>query len=40
MSRLFTSGGQSIRAAALALVLPLHIQGEFPLGLTGLISLQ
>ena len=38
MSRLFTSGGQSI--GALASVLPMNIQGWFPLGLTGLISLQ
>ena len=34
---LFTSGGQSI--GALASVLPMNIQGWFPLGLTGLISL-
>ena len=32
---LFTSGGQSIGAS----VLPMNIQGWFPLGLTGLISL-
>ena len=38
MSRLFTSGGQSIGASAS--VLPMNIQGWFPLGLTGLISLQ
>ena len=38
MSRLFTSGGQSI--GALASVLPMNIQGWFPLGLTGLISVQ
>ena len=38
MSRLFTSGGQSI--GALASVLPMNIQDWFPLGLTGLISLQ
>ena len=38
MSRLFPSGGQSIRA--LASVLPINIQGWFPLGLTGWISLQ
>ena len=38
MSRLFTSGGQSI--GALATVLPRNIQGWFPLGLTDLISLQ
>ena len=37
MSRLFTSGGQSIGASAS--VLPMNIQGWFPLGLTGLISL-
>ena len=40
MSQFFTSGGQSIGASALALVLPVNIQGWFPLGLTGLISLQ
>ena len=40
MSQLFASGGQSIRASASALVLPMNIQGWFPLGLTGLISLQ
>ena len=39
MSQLFTSGGQSIRASASALVLPVSIQGWFPLGLTGFISL-
>ena len=38
MSQLFTSGGQSIRASAS--VLPMNVQGWFPLGLTGLISLQ
>ena len=38
MNCLFTSGGQSI--GALASVLPVNIQGWFPLGLTGLISLQ
>ena len=38
VSQLFTSGGQ--RASASASVLPLSIQGCFPLGLTGLISLQ
>ena len=37
-SQLFTSGSQSI--GALASVLPMNIQGWFPLGLTGLISLQ
>ena len=40
MSRLLASGGQSIRASAAASVLPMNIQGWFPLGLTGLISLQ
>ena len=39
MSWFFASGGQSIRASALASVLPINIQGWFPLGLTGLISL-
>ena len=39
MSQLFASGGQSIGASALALVLPMNIEGWFPLGLTGLISL-
>ena len=37
-SLLFTSGGQSIGASAS--VLPVNIQGWFPLGLTDLISLQ
>ena len=37
MSQLFTSGGQSIEASALASVFPVNIQGWFPLGLTGLI---
>ena len=39
MGWLFTSG-QSIGASALASVLPMNIQAWFPLGLTGLISLQ
>ena len=39
MSWLFTSGDQSIGASASASVLPVNIQGWFPLGLTGLISL-
>ena len=39
MSWLFTSGGQSVGASASASVLPVNIQGWFPLGLTGLISL-
>ena len=40
-SQLFTSGGQSIGASALASVLPMNIQGWFfSLELTSLISLQ
>ena len=39
MSWLFTSGGQSIGASASASVLPMNIQGLFPLGLTSLIFL-
>ena len=35
MSQFFTSGGQSIGASAS--ILPMNIQGWFPLGLTGLI---
>ena len=38
MSQLFASGGQSIRASTSASVLPVNIQGWFPLGMTGLIS--
>ena len=38
-SRLFASGGQSIGASASASVLPKNIQGWFPLGFSGLISL-
>ena len=37
-SWLFASGGQNVGASAS--VLPMNIQGWFPLGLTGLISLQ
>ena len=37
---LFTSGGQSIRASASASVLPMNIQGWFPLGWTILILLS
>ena len=37
MSWLFASGGQSIRASSSATVLPMNIQGWFPLGLAGLI---
>ena len=40
MSRPFASGGQSIGASAFASILPINIQDWFPLGLTGLISLQ
>ena len=40
MSQFFTSGGQSIGTSASASVLPMNIQDWFPLGLTGLISLQ
>ena len=40
MNRLFTSGGQIIGASVSASVLPMNIQGWFPLKLTGLISLQ
>ena len=40
MSQFFPSGGQSIGASASASVLPMNIQDWFPLGLTGLISLQ
>ena len=39
VSRFFTSSGQRIGASASASVLPLNIQGWFPLGLSGLISL-
>ena len=38
MSQLLASGGQSIRASALASILPMNIQDWFPLGLAGLIS--
>ena len=40
MSQFFASGGQTIGVSASASVLPMNIQGWFPLGLTGLISLQ
>ena len=39
MSQLFAWGGQSIRVSASTSVLPMNIQGWFPLGLTDLISL-
>ena len=38
LSQLFASGGQSIGASASGL--PMNIQGWFPLGLVGLITLQ
>ena len=40
MSQFFTSGGQSIGVSASASVLPMNIKDWFPLGWTGLISLQ
>ena len=40
MSQFFESGSQSIGASALVAVLPMNIQDWFPLGSTGLISLQ
>ena len=40
MSQFFPWGGQSIGVSASASVLPMNIQNEFPLGLTGWISLQ
>ena len=40
MSRLYISGGQRIGISALASVLPMNTQDQFPLGLTGWISLQ
>ena len=39
MSQLFPLGGQSTGASASASVLPMSIQGWFPLGLIGLISM-
>ena len=39
VSQLFILGSQNIGASAPASVLPMNIQGLFPLGLTGLISL-
>ena len=38
--QLFALGGQGIGASTSSSVLPMNIQGWFPLGLTGLISLQ
>ena len=40
VSQSFTSSSQSIGVSVPASVLPMNIQGWFPLGLTGLISLQ
>ena len=40
MSQFFTSGGQTIGVSASTSVLSMNIQDWFPLGLTGLISLQ
>ena len=40
MSQFFASGGQSIGVSASTSVLPVNIQGWFPLGWTGWISLQ
>ena len=40
MSWLFALGDRSIRVSASASVLPMNTQSWFPLGLTGLISLQ
>ena len=40
VSQFFTSSSQSTGVSALASVLPMNIQVWFPLGLTGLISLQ
>ena len=40
MSQFFESGGQSTGASASASVVPKNVQDWFPLGLTGLISLQ
>ena len=40
VSRLFTSGSPSIGVSVSPSIFPMNIQGCFPLGLTGLISLQ
>ena len=39
VNRLFASDGQILGTSALASILPMNIQGWFPLGLTDLISL-
>ena len=40
MSQLFTWGGPSIGVSASASILPMNIQGWFPLGLTGFLAVQ
>ena len=40
ISQFFISGHQNIKAIVSASVLPMNIQGRFPLGWTGLISLK
>ena len=40
MTHFFTSGGQSTGVSASASALPMNMQGWYPLGLTGWISLQ
>ena len=40
VSQFFVSGGQSIRASVSASVLPMSIQGWFPLGLFDLLAVQ
>ena len=40
VNQFFASRGQSIRVSASASVLPVNMQDWFPLGLTGLVSLQ
>ena len=40
MSQFFASGGQDIGVSAPASVLLMNIQGQFPLGMIGLLSLQ
>ena len=40
MIQLFTSGGQSIGASASASVLPINMEGGFPLGWTGFLAVQ
>ena len=40
MSWLFASGGQSVETSVLVSVIPMNIQGRFPLELTGLIHFK